>query len=47
MAIALTNDDGIAAPGLRTLHEAVAQVTEEPVWRIAPDAHLSGCGHQV
>lgn len=47
MAIALTNDDGIVAPGLMTLQEAVAQVTDEPVWVIAPDSHLSGCGHQV
>ena len=47
MAIALTNDDGIDAPGLMALREAVAQVSEEPVWLIAPDSHLSGCGHQV
>ncbi|WP_159787614.1 5'/3'-nucleotidase SurE [Sodalinema gerasimenkoae] len=47
MAITLTNDDGIDAPGLMALQEAVAQVTDEPVWVIAPDSHLSGCGHQV
>jgi 5'-nucleotidase len=47
MAIVLTNDDGIDAPGIQALREAVRQVSEEPVVTIAPKAHLSGCGHQV
>jgi 5'-nucleotidase len=41
----LTNDDGIDAPGLATLHHAVGGWGEIVV--VAPDRHLSGCGHQV
>ncbi|RMF24510.1 MAG: 5'/3'-nucleotidase SurE [Cyanobacteria bacterium J083] len=41
--IILTNDDGIDAPGIAALKEAVA--TDTTI--IAPQAHLSGCGHQV
>jgi 5'-nucleotidase len=47
MAIALTNDDGIDAPGLLALRQAVRHVSDDPVWVIAPNRHLSGCGHQV
>src|SRR4051794_21059786 len=41
----LTNDDGIDAPGLRALWQAV-----QPLGRcllIAPAGPVSGCGHQV
>jgi 5'-nucleotidase len=41
----LTNDDGIDAPGLRALELAAQRFG--PVTVLAPDRHLSGCGHQV
>ncbi len=41
----LTNDDGIAAPGLRALHEAALRLGEPVV--VAPAEHLSGCSHRV
>lgn len=43
MTIILTNDDGIDAPGIRALQQAV---TEETVI-VAPNKQYSGCGHQV
>ena len=43
MTIILTNDDGIDAPGIRALQRAVAEKTTI----VAPNKHLSGCGHQV
>ncbi len=43
MTLVLTNDDGIDAPGIQALYEAVGRKGII----IAPDAHLSGCGHQV
>lgn len=45
MKILLTNDDGIDAPGLALLREIVARHAEPVV--VAPDRHLSGCGHRV
>jgi len=39
----LTNDDGIDAPGIRALSVAV----NDQGIIIAPQYHLSGCGHQV
>lgn len=39
----LTNDDGIDAPGIA----ALAQAIEQPALLIAPQTHHSGCGHQV
>lgn len=47
MAIVLTNDDGIDAPGIQALREAVRQVSDAPTLTIAPQGHWSGCGHQV
>ncbi|NRA95892.1 MAG: 5'/3'-nucleotidase SurE [Planctomycetes bacterium] len=44
MRILLTNDDGIDAPGLRTLVELFAE--HEPVV-VAPDRQYSACGHQA
>lgn len=41
--IVLSNDDGIDAPGLAALHDAV----DGPVLVAAPKNHLSGCSHQV
>lgn len=43
MTIILTNDDGIDAPGIRALQQAV---TAKSII-IAPKEHHSGCGHRV
>jgi 5'-nucleotidase len=43
MTIILTNDDGIDAPGIRALQQAV---TGESII-VAPNQPHSGCGHQV
>jgi 5'-nucleotidase len=47
MKIILTNDDGIDAPGLRSLHQAVAAIGLENSVQVAPKLPHSGCGHQV
>lgn len=46
MALILTNDDGIDAPGLRALQQAVAAIGNRPMI-VAPKQQHSGCGHQV
>lgn len=43
MTIILTNDDGINAPGLRALQQAISETTTI----VAPHQPISGCGHQV
>ena len=43
MLILLTNDDGIYAPGLAALYEAVADLGE--VWIVAPAVEQSGVSH--
>ena len=43
MTIILTNDDGIDAPGIRALQQAV----EGKNIIVAPNQQYSGCGHQV
>ncbi|MEL6501330.1 MAG: 5'/3'-nucleotidase SurE [Cyanobacteria bacterium J06643_13] len=43
MTIILTNDDGIDAPGIRALQQAVSESTTI----VAPNQQYSGCGHQV
>ncbi|HEY9625128.1 MAG TPA: 5'/3'-nucleotidase SurE [Crinalium sp.] len=43
MRFVLTNDDGIDAPGIRALKQAVGSNGVV----VAPQQHLSGCGHQV
>lgn len=43
MTILLTNDDGIDAPGIRALQQAVTGETTI----VAPNKPYSGCGHQV
>ena len=45
MKLLLINDDGIHAPGLAALERAAASLGERLV--VAPDRHLSGCGHQA
>lgn len=44
MTFILTNDDGIDAPGIRALLQAL---NGRKVIIAAPKDHLSGCGHQV
>lgn len=46
MTIILTNDDGIDAPGIQALKQAVASNGYDSVI-IAPKVQHSGCGHQV
>ena len=43
MKFLLTNDDGVDAPGIRALAEAVAGLGEAVI--VAPELHHSGCGH--
>lgn len=43
MTIILTNDDGIDAPGIRALQQAISETSII----VAPDQQYSGCGHQV
>lgn len=43
MTLILTNDDGIEAPGIRALHQAVAGKGVI----VAPRHHHSGCSHQI
>ena len=43
MTLLLTNDDGVDAPGIRSLLKAV----NGNGVIVAPKDHLSGCGHQV
>ncbi len=43
----LTNDDGIDAPGLKALAQAIPADLEEDVVVVAPMQEQSGCGHQV
>lgn len=44
--ILVTNDDGIAAPGIRLL-EAIARSFAEEVWVVAPETNHSGAGHSL
>jgi 5'-nucleotidase len=46
--IILTNDDGIDAPGMQALLQAVEPLQRQtPVAIVAPQQQQSGCGHQV
>lgn len=45
MKILLTNDDGIDAPGIAALAEAVQSLGETII--VAPHQHQSGCSHQT
>lgn len=44
--VLLTNDDGIAAPGLALLERIAAQLAEE-VWVVAPEHDQSGTGQGI
>lgn len=43
MTIILTNDDGVDAPGIRALQQAIPETSVI----VAPEKQHSGCGHQV
>ncbi|MBI3237103.1 MAG: 5'/3'-nucleotidase SurE, partial [Chlamydiales bacterium] len=43
--ILLTNDDGISAPGIRHLWEALAEMAD--VWIVAPAMEKSGAGLSI
>lgn len=43
--VLITNDDGISAPGLVVVEEAVAEIGE--VWVVAPESERSACGRSV
>ena len=43
--ILVTNDDGITAPGIRTLIHAMNQLGDVVV--VAPDSTQSGMGHAI
>jgi 5'-nucleotidase len=44
--ILLSNDDGIAAPGLKLL-EKIARTLSRDVWVVAPELEQSGAGHSL
>jgi 5'-nucleotidase len=46
MRILLTNDDGVAAPGLKVLEE-IARKFSDDVWIVAPADENSGAGHSL
>ncbi|MEC9347800.1 MAG: 5'/3'-nucleotidase SurE [Pseudomonadota bacterium] len=46
MRILVTNDDGIAAPGLAVL-ERIARTLSDDVWVVAPEHEQSGAGHSL
>ncbi|MEY3870482.1 MAG: 5'/3'-nucleotidase SurE [Microcoleaceae cyanobacterium] len=48
MTFILTNDDGIDAPGIKALFQAVKNLNiNENIVIVAPQEELSGCGHKV
>jgi len=47
MTFLITNDDGIDAPGIRTLYSAISKVTQNKVILVAPKDNLTGCSHQI
>ena len=49
MRILITNDDGIAAPGLKVLHEVATEIAgpDGEVWTVAPAFEQSGVGHCI
>ena len=46
LRILVTNDDGINAPGLRTL-ERIAGKLSDDVWVVAPETNQSGASHSL
>ncbi|MEM9213159.1 MAG: 5'/3'-nucleotidase SurE [Cyanobacteria bacterium P01_F01_bin.150] len=47
MTLLLTNDDGIDAPGIYALQQAVEQSGKSNVYMVAPKGQASGCSHQL
>lgn len=49
MRILITNDDGIAAPGLKIMHAIASEIAgpKGEVWTVAPAFEQSGVGHCV
>ncbi|HNB20798.1 MAG TPA: 5'/3'-nucleotidase SurE [Candidatus Melainabacteria bacterium] len=45
MRILLSNDDGITAPGIRTLAERLSRDSDNEVYVVAPDRERSATGH--
>lgn len=45
-AILITNDDGINAPGLKSLEKIAASISDN-VWVVAPEVEQSGAGHSL
>ncbi len=46
MRILLTNDDGVNAPGLKTLEKIARQLSDD-IWIVAPADENSGAGHSL
>ncbi|MEO1198956.1 MAG: 5'/3'-nucleotidase SurE [Pseudomonadota bacterium] len=46
MRILLTNDDGIHAPGLKSL-EKIARTLSDDIWIVAPETDQSGVSHSL
>lgn len=46
LRILVTNDDGVAAPGLKLLEE-VARSLSDDVWLVAPETNQSGASHSL
>ncbi|MBM3468331.1 MAG: 5'/3'-nucleotidase SurE [Alphaproteobacteria bacterium] len=46
MRILLSNDDGIYAPGLKTL-EKIARALSDDIWIVAPELDQSGASHSL
>jgi 5'-nucleotidase len=45
--VLLTNDDGVDAPGLRALEQALAARGGVEVWTVAPAVEMSTCSHSM
>jgi len=45
MRILITNDDGIAAPGIAVLAEAMSRISQVPI--VAPAAEMSAVGPAI
>jgi 5'-nucleotidase len=46
LRILVTNDDGIAAPGIRLLEKVARQLSDD-VWVVAPETNQSGASHSL
>jgi 5'-nucleotidase len=46
LRILLCNDDGVHAPGLKTLEKIARQITDD-IWVVAPEHEQSGVGHSL